>query len=346
MAFRININLQTYGTDGASIIEAPSAYFYQDKDNPTEIEESSSVILKFYTDGLFFTIPRRSTNISVSNADKGEYKRISSTEATLSISNPTDDVVVNFLNTQNIQWLEVGPFLPQNTTPIDPRILLSKNQMLNVSDTDQPDIYFAICKDDNKLYIYNKNNDFSEETGKFRVASGSAEVDNVTLANINDILSIKALPYSESAPEADNLDSTLKIIKLPREPLVKHDGYIYIIEEKPYNFYIKEVGNAEAAAEYSCYIYSYDHDSLRYIPHTSVPTDDYLHVENAIKFNLKNNSNYSSSIRIGTTPGGDDICSETGDLTCDQVNTLIAHYIQNNCYITLSTNSGGTIEHE
>lgn len=52
---------------------------------------------------------------------------------------------------------------------IDSRLVLSKNEMLAVKDSLMPQIYFAVCKDDNSIYIYNKANTIDPETGKFRL---------------------------------------------------------------------------------------------------------------------------------------------------------------------------------
>lgn len=55
---------------------------------------------------------------------------------------------------------------------IDNRILLSKSEMKNINDAQMPEKYFAICKDDGGLYLYDKSRvleDSGEEegTGKF-----------------------------------------------------------------------------------------------------------------------------------------------------------------------------------
>lgn len=55
---------------------------------------------------------------------------------------------------------------------IDERQVLTLNQMQNLDENVYPDNYFAICKDDSKLYIFNASNEINAETGKFRVLSG------------------------------------------------------------------------------------------------------------------------------------------------------------------------------
>ena len=58
---------------------------------------------------------------------------------------------------------------------VDSRLTLSKAEMLAIKDSLMPTVYLAVCKDDNSIYIYNKDNSVDPETGKFRVyASGSS----------------------------------------------------------------------------------------------------------------------------------------------------------------------------
>jgi hypothetical protein len=50
--------------------------------------------------------------------------------------------------------------------------------MLNVNDTYQPDVYFALCKDDGHFYLYNKNNEPNSEVGKFRKITDVLNMNN------------------------------------------------------------------------------------------------------------------------------------------------------------------------
>ena len=51
---------------------------------------------------------------------------------------------------------------------IDKRIYLSKAEMLTAEEVYRlPDVYFCICTDDGKFYLYNKDNTPNEETGKY-----------------------------------------------------------------------------------------------------------------------------------------------------------------------------------
>ena len=57
---------------------------------------------------------------------------------------------------------------------VDSRLTLSKTEMLTIKDSLMPAVYLAVCKDDNAIYIYNKDNQVNPETGKFRVYAGGS----------------------------------------------------------------------------------------------------------------------------------------------------------------------------
>ena len=59
---------------------------------------------------------------------------------------------------------------------IDVRLILSKAEMLTINDNTMPNVYFAICKDDGKMYIYNKSNESLSDTGKYRLYFSNNEV--------------------------------------------------------------------------------------------------------------------------------------------------------------------------
>lgn len=63
---------------------------------------------------------------------------------------------------------------------VDNRLLLSKAEMLVAKDNQMPDKYFAICKDDGKLYLYDKAATPSEETGKYSLFS-SAKIESISI---------------------------------------------------------------------------------------------------------------------------------------------------------------------
>lgn len=71
---------------------------------------------------------------------------------------------------------------------IDNRLVLSKAEMLSVNDNQMPDTYFAVCTDDKKLYIYNKDSNISPETGKFSLyttgGSGGSTIESISINGV------------------------------------------------------------------------------------------------------------------------------------------------------------------
>lgn len=51
--------------------------------------------------------------------------------------------------------------------PIDERLVLTKAEMLAINESTMPDVYMACCKDDGKIYVFNKANTPNTDTGKF-----------------------------------------------------------------------------------------------------------------------------------------------------------------------------------
>ena len=69
--------------------------------------------------------------------------------------------------------------------PVDSRLVLTKEEMKNIAGDDEPgvtpgdhcmpDKYFALCKDDNCMYVFDYEATPNNETGKFvKMAGGSS----------------------------------------------------------------------------------------------------------------------------------------------------------------------------
>jgi len=66
--------------------------------------------------------------------------------------------------------------------PIDERIVLTKEQMRTINENTMPEVYFAACVDDGALYVFNKSNPSTEETGKFTpVGDGGTSIQTRTM---------------------------------------------------------------------------------------------------------------------------------------------------------------------
>jgi len=77
-------------------------------------------------------------------------------------------------------------FQVRSVSPIDTRFVLSKAEMLAADDRLMPDNYFAVCSDDGKLYLYNKDLAPSATTGKFKLMDvnfGVAEDGQILIFN-------------------------------------------------------------------------------------------------------------------------------------------------------------------
>ena len=68
------------------------------------------------------------------------------------------------------------------------KFVLTKEQMLNIHENTYPDQFFALCSDNDSLYVFNVNNIPNTETGKFvQYSSGTGEdVDLTGLFMTND----------------------------------------------------------------------------------------------------------------------------------------------------------------
>lgn len=101
---------------------------------------------------------------------------------------------------QNIdtQYITIaGGYNPTTVVPIDSRLVLTKQEMKNEKFNDDkqtpiaiPDNYFCLCKTDSKLYIYNKNNAASPETGKFRPLSSASLIAGNGIIIVGDTVSV------------------------------------------------------------------------------------------------------------------------------------------------------------
>ena len=79
-------------------------------------------------------------------------------------------------------------FKVSSSEPIDARILLTKEEMKNINQNIMPNIYFALCKDDGKLYLYNKNYSFNDITGYFSLYESQVYADSITQEDIDLII--------------------------------------------------------------------------------------------------------------------------------------------------------------
>ena len=96
---------------------------------------------------------------------------------------------------------------------IDKRIYLTKAEMLTAEENfNLPEVYFAVCPDDGKLYLYNVNNVASAETGKFKQIESTINFEKPSTeeskANFNEAI-VESAAVTETKTEVEELKATV-----------------------------------------------------------------------------------------------------------------------------------------
>ena len=90
--------------------------------------------------------------------------------------------------------IEVGfSFVRKSANPIDATLVLTKAQMVSIDDNLMPEVYFAACKDDKKLYIYDNSATPSTETGKFKKLEGGGGGGTDSYLDLDDLPQINGV---------------------------------------------------------------------------------------------------------------------------------------------------------
>lgn len=167
MAYSITTNIIPNGNTTSTV--DITKYVLADAANPSSIEEGGTAVLKFTADGLYFELVKLKALAATVTGASFSWTFESTKSAILTLTNPTADVVITIKAKVGVIPNEVlRPFLIRQAFPVDTRLVLSKKEMRESLDTELPDIYFALCKDDGKFYIYHKDTDvISGDTGKF-----------------------------------------------------------------------------------------------------------------------------------------------------------------------------------
>lgn len=168
MSYLINIKFELSGVETPLL---PENYIFGAVSNPTSIEEGGTVTLNFKADGMYFALKSRkgatATGATLNWSCASPY-----TDATVTLSNPTSDIEITIVAVVKVAPQIVSkPFLYQIQAPVDTRLILTKKEMREANDAYLPETYFALCKDEGHFYLYNKNNEPNEETGKYTLIS-------------------------------------------------------------------------------------------------------------------------------------------------------------------------------
>ena len=172
MSYSIKIN---YEVSGEATPLLPEKYIVGAESNPTIIAEGETVKLNFKADGMYFALKSRK-GATATGATLGWSCASPYTEAEITLSNPTSDVEITIVAVVKAAPQVVGkPFLYQMAAPVDTRLVLTKKEMREANDNYLPDTYFALCKDEGHFYLYNKNSEPNEVTGKFTLITEVVE---------------------------------------------------------------------------------------------------------------------------------------------------------------------------
>lgn len=74
--------------------------------------------------------------------------------------------------------------------PIDTRFQMTKAQMKSAIEALTPSPYPCWCIDDGKMYVFNKNNEVNEETGKYKLFESGSSSSTYETATEEDILGL------------------------------------------------------------------------------------------------------------------------------------------------------------
>ena len=100
------------------------------------------------------------------------------------------------------------------------KFVLTKDEMLNIHENTYPDQFFALCSDNDSLYVFNVNNTPNTETGKFvQYSSGTGE--DVDLAGL----------FMTSAEITTMLDDVFSGTSTAIYTAVDADGYTLVDSE-------------------------------------------------------------------------------------------------------------------
>ena len=99
------------------------------------------------------------------------------------------------------------------------KFVLTKEEMLNIHENTYPDQFFALCSDNDSLYVFNVNNTPNATTGKFvQYSSGSGTGEDVDLTGL----------FMTSAEVSTMLDDIFSGTSMAIYNAVDADGYTLV----------------------------------------------------------------------------------------------------------------------
>ena len=130
---------------------------------------------------------------------------------------------------------------------IDDSLLLTKAQMRDMPDNMMPSMYFCICLEDGKLYLYDKSATPDAETGKYSLYSNES---------VSPFVELDALP--EANEETYNLYKGMLVFVPSSEPTADNKFDEYKIHQDtsttPTTYYWDKVGDIKVEVDLSEYL--------------------------------------------------------------------------------------------
>lgn len=98
-----------------------------------------------------------------------------------------------------------------------------------------PDSYISVCSDDNNIYIYSKDNEVSEETGKFKILTTGSDGPKI-YNKLEDLgLNSKNTPVEVSNKLKDGEGFEIDMNGIDYQDYIKDPSKYYIEKGKLYS---------------------------------------------------------------------------------------------------------------
>lgn len=156
-------------------------------------------------------------------------------------------------------------FKVTSNSAIDQRIYLTKEEMLTAEDDYYlPDVYFAICVDDGKLYLYDVDREMDPQTGKYRPIEESIDFNDLVLKSKLEIALANSNIIQGIDSNITNIEGNIQLI-MSESPIIKgyylnnkfytDSTYQVELEKNPRKLYIDQNAGGKG-----WYIYNADLD--------------------------------------------------------------------------------------
>lgn len=163
-----------------------------------------------------------------------------------------------------MRYLELGGFNPaEYNLPVDPRLVLSIKEMASIGNISPdpltgkldngilislPRIYFCVCKETSKIYVFNVNNEYVRPFGRFREVSGSGGgstvIPNPDLPATETLEKVQIDDTVYSIPSGGSSDLISSGTVPPSEETEGDVGHLYIDQAAPNLYQCTQLDNS------------------------------------------------------------------------------------------------------